>query len=94
MPISARTVTRGLLRKGFRLTESRHRRFRYYKLNGERTRVVTLTSHGSDRDLDDRLLARMSRQLHLTRRQFDDLIDCRLAQADFEAMLRRDGFIR
>jgi predicted RNA binding protein YcfA (HicA-like mRNA interferase family) len=94
MPISARAVTRGLLRKGFRLTESRHRRFRYYNMNGERTRVVTLTSHGSERDLDDRLLAKMARQLRLTRRQFDDLIDCRLAQGDYEAMLRRDGLVR
>lgn len=83
-----------MLRKGFRLTESRHRRFRYYKLNGERTRVVTLTSHGADSDLNDRVLAKMARQLRLTRRQFDDLIECRLSQADYEAMLRRDRIIR
>ena len=51
-------------------------------------------SHGADRDISDRLLSQMARQLHLTRRQFDDLIDCRLSQADYEAMLRRDGFIR
>jgi hypothetical protein len=82
------------LRKGFLLTESRHRRFRYYKLDGDRTNVVTIMSHGSVRDIDDRLLAQMARQLKLTRRQFDDLIDCRLARADYEAMLRRDGLIR
>ena len=51
-------------------------------------------SHGADRDIDDHLLGRMARQLYLSRRQFDDLIDCRLSQADYEAMLRRDGFIR
>ena len=35
----------------------------------------------------------MARQLHLTRREFDELIDCRLSQNDYEAMMRRDGFI-
>ena len=82
------------MRKGFLLTESRHLRFRYYKRNGESTNVVTLMSHGSARDIDDRLLARMARQLHLSRRQFDQLIDCDLSQQDYEAMMRRGGFIR
>ena len=36
----------------------------------------------------------MPRQLHLTRREFDELIDCGLSQNDYEAMMRRDGFIR
>ncbi len=94
MPRSARNVRRGLSRKGFLLTESRHHRFRYHKLDGDRTNVVTLMSHGSGRDVDDRLLAKMARQLHLTRSQFDRLIDCDLSQADYEAMMRRDGIIR
>ena len=51
-------------------------------------------SHGADRDISDQLLAQMARQLHLTRRQFDSLIDCDLSQADYEATMRRDGFIR
>lgn len=82
------------MRKGFLLTESRHHRLRYYKLDGDRTNVVTIMSHGSDRDIDDRLLAKMARQLHLSRREFDELVDCSLSQADYEAMMRRDGFIR
>ncbi|MCY4619494.1 MAG: hypothetical protein OXD50_13260 [Chloroflexi bacterium] len=51
-------------------------------------------SHSSSRDVDDRLLAKMARQLHLTRRQFDDLVDCTLSQDIYEAMMRRGGFIR
>ncbi len=94
MPRKARVVHRALLRKGFRTTESSHRRYRYFRLSGERTNVFTVTSHGSDRDINNHLLGQMARQLHLSRRQFDDLIDCRLSQADYEAMLRRDGFIR
>ena len=94
MPRSARNVRRGLLRKGFLLSESRHQRFRYYRLDGDKTNMVTLMSHGSDGDIGDRLLAEMARQLHLTRRQFDNLVDCTLSQDDYEAMMRRDGFIR
>ncbi len=51
-------------------------------------------SHGADRDLSDRLLGQMARQIHLNRRQFDQLVDCSLSQPDYEAMLRRGGFIR
>ena len=88
-------MERGLLRKGFRIKNSRHRHFTYIKLDGQAAgHVTTVMSDGSGRDLGDQLLAKMSRQLFLTRRQFDDLIDCRLAQADYEAMLRRDGLIR
>lgn len=87
-------LERGLLRKGFRVVESRHRQYRYYKLNGDRTSVQTLTSHGSDRDISDHRLGQMARQLDLTRRQFDQLIDCTLSQADYEAIMRRGGFIR
>lgn len=88
-------VERGLLRNGFRRTDTHHRRFVYHTLDGEEPQpVATIMSHGADRDISDRLLGLMARQLRLTRRQFDDLIDCRLSQADYEAMLRRDGFIR
>ena len=51
-------------------------------------------SHGADRDLGDRLLGQMARQIHLSRRQFEQLIDCGLSQDDYEAVMRRDGFIR
>ena len=95
MPRKARVIERGLLRKGFRLTDTHHRRFIFHTVGGEEPQpVTTIMSHGADRDISDRLLGMMARQLHLTRRQFDDLIDCRLSQADYEAMLRRDGLIR
>ena len=95
MPRKARLVERGLLREGFRLTDTHHRRFAYHTLGGEEPQpVTTIMSHGADRDIGDRLLAMMARQLHLTGRQFDDLIDCGLSQADYEAIMRRDGFIR
>ena len=94
MPRKARVVEHGLLRKGFRIKNSRHRHFTYVKLDGQvADHVSTVMSHGSSRDIGDNLLAQMARQLHLTRREFDELIDCGLSQDDYEAMMRRDGII-
>ena len=87
-------VRRALLRKGFRQSDSRHRWYEYEQLNGEASGIKTLMSHGADRDLGDRLLGQMARQIHLSRRQFEQLIDCGLSQDDYEAVMRRDGFIR
>ena len=95
MPRKARAVERRLLRKGFHIENSRHRHFTYIKRDGRAAdHIATVMSHGSDRDIDDRLLGKMARQLNLTRRQFDQLIDCSLSQADYEALMRRGGFIR
>ena len=88
-----REVLRGLRRKGFRELNSRHLQLKFFTVSGEDSEIATVMSHGADRDINDHLLGQMARQLHLTRRQFDDLIDCRLSQADYEAMLRRDGII-
>ena len=89
-----RDVLRGLRRKGFRELNSRHLQLKFFTVAGEDSEIATVMSHGDDRDISDRLLGQMARQLYLSRRQFDDLIDCRLSQADYEAMLRRDGLIR
>ena len=93
MPRRTRIVERGLSHKGFRIVNRRHRWLEYDKLDATHGRIKTILSHGADRDINDRLLAQMARQLHLTRREFDELIDCRLSQDDYEAMMRRDGFI-
>ncbi len=94
MPRRRRDVLRGLRRKGFRTKNQRHLTLTYFAVDGGETELITMVSHGSDGDIGDRLLAEMARQLHLTRRQFDRLIDCDLSQDDYEAMMRRDGFIR
>lgn len=87
-------VRRALQRKGFRQSDSRHRWYEYEQLNGEPSGINTLMSHGADRDIGDHLLGQMARQVHLNRRQFDQLIDCGLSQDDYEDLMRRGGFIR
>lgn len=93
MPHKARVVESALLRKGFRRQNARHRRLFYHDLRGDQTAVFTILSHGSDRDIGDDLVARMARQCHLSRREFDDLIRCPMSRQAYEARLRQDGHI-
>ena len=93
VPRKARRVESGLLAKGFRYLDSRHRRLYYYTLSGDPTPVQTLLSHGGNRDLNDQLLAQMARQCRLSRREFLALIDCPLSQAEYEALLVEGGWV-
>ena len=52
-----------------------------------------MLSHGGNRDLSDRLVAKMARQCRLTRREFDDLIRCSLSQQEYEALLVERGIV-
>ena len=92
-PRKARRLESALLAKGFRFQDSRHRKLYYYTVNGQRSPVSTLLSHGGNRDVDDRLQAEMARQCRLSRREFDDLIRCPMSRDSYEARLREDGEI-
>ena len=93
MPRKARRVESALLAKGFRRLDSKHLKFRYHRLDGGRTPVRTLLSHGGNRDIDDRLLGRMARQCGVSRREFLALIDCPLSQEAYEDLLVQRGEI-
>ena len=93
MPRKARVVERGLLAKGFAVASSRHRRFEYITLDGRVARAHTVMSHGSRREIGDGLLGEMARQLALTRRQFNDLIDCPLSRVEYEHILAERGLM-
>ena len=93
MPRKARRVQTALLAKGFRIQDSRHRRFTYYRLRGTATNVRTVMSHGGNRDIDDSLLSKMARQCGLSRREFLRLVDCPMTQPEYEALLTSRGVI-
>ena len=55
--------------------------------------VKTKTSHGmKGRDIGPELLGLMARQLHLTKKQFLELIDCPLDEKGYRQILREAGF--
>lgn len=93
MPRKSREVERGLRAKGFDVLMSKHVRFRYVTRAGRKTEVRTAISHGANRDISDPLLAEMSRQLGLTRRQFNDLVDCPLSRVGYERILAERGLM-
>jgi len=89
MPRKARDVLSGLKRKGFVEEREGHHVFLIYETKaGKRTEVRTRLSHqSSGSDIDDRLLGMMARQVKLSRRDFDALINCPLSREEYESKL-------
>ncbi|HEY0018001.1 MAG TPA: type II toxin-antitoxin system HicA family toxin [Longimicrobium sp.] len=77
-------VEAGLVRKGFRETETHHRYFIHHTEAGLKSKIRTKTSHGG-KELDDWLLAQMAKQCGVSRKDFLDLVDCPLDQKGYEA---------
>jgi len=61
--------------------------------NGKKTTVHTMTSHGSHKQICDKLLGKMARQCHLSRTEFNNLIDCPLSQDRYEEILREKNVV-
>jgi hypothetical protein len=89
MPRKAREVLGGLKRKGFVEEREGHHIFLIYETTaGLRTDIRTRLSHQSGgSDIGDPLLGAMARQVRLSRRDFDQLIDCPLSRVEYESRL-------
>jgi hypothetical protein len=89
-----RDIINALLRKGFIEKKGDHR---YFHLNTPQltAAIFTKLSHGTKYDTyDDFLLGRMAKQLHLTKHQLLDLIDCPLSGEEYLLLLQQQGFAR
>lgn len=82
-------VENGLKRKGFRL-QKRGERFLHLYADGKKTRIHTHASHGAS-EISDGLLGKMARQIHLTRKQLDQLVDCPLSEERYIELLLSKG---
>ena len=91
MPKKVRDIISGLGRKGFRSQENDHT-FLHLWVAGRKTPVWTKISHG-EKEIGDRLLAVMARQLRITRQEFNNLVDCPLSEAAYVQMLREGEHI-
>ena len=91
MPKPAKDVAAGLRKKGFQSENSKDVHYRLY-VNGKKTMVCTKISHG-EKEIHDGLLGAMARQLKLSRKQFNDLVDCPLQQHEYLKILRDIGII-
>ena len=82
----ARDVMNALAQKGFRKRETDHTFFHLW-VSGKKTPIYTKVSHG-EREIGDRLLGIMARQLKLTAKQFRELVECPLTAEQLVQHLR------
>ena len=91
MPRDARTVAKSLKGKGFRDRHNDHTFFHLW-VDDKKTPIFTKISHG-EKEIGNPLLSTMARQLRLSSRQFDSLLDCPLSQEEYVEILRENGHI-
>jgi predicted RNA binding protein YcfA (HicA-like mRNA interferase family) len=91
MPKDARKVIRSLEDKGFKRRHGGDVFFHLY-VEGHKTPIFTKVSHG-EKEIHDRLLGAMARQLRLTRRELDDLVECPMTHGDFVQLLKEASHI-
>lgn len=95
MPKDRREITSALQRKGFqKKSKKRDHDFFFLQRDDLNEPVYTKVSRGSKhKEIGDNLLGRMSRQLHLTRSEFDDLVECPMSAEDYLRTLVKRGVL-
>jgi len=85
-----RDIDAAFCQKGFRRDVS-GKHIQYF-LSGF-NEIRTMMSHGDMGDtIGANLIARMARQIHLTKSQFLNLIDCPLTEEQYREILREQNF--
>jgi len=87
-----RVIETALARKRFQLEQTHHRILQLF-VGGAKTRVRTRISHGA-REYGDQLLGLMWRELHLTRKELEALIQCPMSAEAYVDILVARGAIR
>lgn len=89
--MKTREIEGALLRKGFQAIEKDHTYYYlYYK--GKLTNVSTKISHGES-EIRDPLIAIMSKQLKLSKNEFQTYVACTLGLEKYYALLIERGVI-
>ena len=85
---SKRDIDAALCKKGF--DKSLKGKHIFYTLS-DSDEIKTMVSHGAmSATLNVDLISRMSRQLHLTKKQFLELVDCTLDEDGYREILSTD----
>jgi predicted RNA binding protein YcfA (HicA-like mRNA interferase family) len=90
MVVDAKKTLKNLQKKGFSTYEGDHKFLEYYH-NGKLI-LHTKISH-SAKDLNDFLIAQMSKQCKLSKSEFIDLVNCPLTAEQYLAKLEAGGYI-
>ena len=88
----ARDIDAALCKKGFKKTNGDHVWYYFYDRQTGATLAQTKISHGAmGMTIGAKLISQMARQLHLTKAQFLELIDCTLSEEDYREILKTQG---
>ena len=82
----AREIKEGLTKKGFAAVQRDHT-YLFFSVEGRKSGVHTKISHGN-KEYGDNILSLVARQLRITTKQLDDLLDCPMSYEDYLAILR------
>ena len=87
MVINPRKIRQNLLKKGF--AEVQKTKHVYYKFEpgGIRTDIQTFMSR-NNQEISNELISEMKDQLYLAKKEFIDLIDCKLSEEDYIKILK------
>jgi predicted RNA binding protein YcfA (HicA-like mRNA interferase family) len=88
-PLKRQAVVAALKKKGFSLSEGKHKHFVLY-VNGQETAVRTMVSQGGD-DIGETLIHLMSNQMRLDKNQFIDFVNCPLTYEGYLTVLHSQG---
>lgn len=90
--LKKKDIEDSLEKKGFDRKEGNHSKFQYVTIDGKKSRVVTVLSHGArSRDVHDGLVSAMARQCYLSNKDFNDLVHCPLSREKYEEKLVQSG---
>lgn len=88
---SSKLILQSLLKKGFVARTGHHVNLALH-VDGVYKGVSTYISHGN-KDYGDALLSSMSKQLHLSKAELLEFIDCQMSGDDYLVLLRERGHI-
>lgn len=89
MPFEAREVDSSLTSKGFQKVDRDHH-FYFLWVNGKKTAVRTMISHG-EKEISDSNCGNMAKQMKITGPQFRDFVDCKLKHEGYIEILVQRG---
>lgn len=87
----AREIKEGLTKKGFIPVQGDHT-FLFLSVEGRKSSIRTKISHGN-KEYGDNILSLVARQLRITTKQLDDLLDCPLSYEDYLTVLKEKKII-
>lgn len=87
--MKSKKVKAALSKKGFVLDELDHH-FYYFEHDGKRTSIRTKISHGKS-EINKGLIGIMARQLRLTNKLFNELVDCTLSEENYYKYLEENN---